>query len=76
MSSENTLCGILNIDSSERVQDHYEGAKTHLLAIPMKSYDENLMNKICILNIVKMENQMIKLSILPKVNIIQKYVHH
>jgi hypothetical protein len=31
MTSDGSLCEILNVSSAERVRDHYNGAKTHLL---------------------------------------------
>lgn len=51
MSSENSLCKILNIDSSERVQDHYEGAKTHLVnsneILRRTSHEQDLYFQYC-----------------------------
>jgi len=49
MTSEDSLCGILNVSSAERVKAHYEGARTHLLnsneILRRTSHEQDLYSK-------------------------------
>ncbi len=51
MTSKDTLCEILNVSSAERVKDHYNGAKTHLLnsneILRRTSHEQDLYSKYC-----------------------------
>ncbi len=51
MSCEESLCGILNISTAERVKAHYDGAKTHLLnsneILRRTSHEQDLYSKYC-----------------------------
>ncbi len=51
MTSKDSLCEILNVSTAERVQAHYDGAKTHLLnsneILRRTSHEQDLYSKYC-----------------------------